>query len=69
MLESMLRGYLEQVEEIRTQFLDSDGTKWSPKDLRNYVDAIDEETAKVLLRHFIIAEWMRKTKVEEGDNQ
>ncbi|OKP88790.1 hypothetical protein A3842_05060 [Paenibacillus sp. P3E] len=69
MLESMLRGYLEKVEEIRTQFLDTDGTGWSPKDLKHYVDAIDPETAKQLLRHYIVSEWMRKIEIEEGDNQ
>ena len=67
MLESMLRGYLEKVEEIRTQFTDTDGTGWSPKDLKNYVDSIDEETAKQLLRHFIVAEWMRKIEIERDE--
>lgn len=67
MLESMLRSYMEKVEEIRTKFTDTDGTGWSPKDLKDYVDLIDAETANQLLRHFIVAEWMRKSGDREDE--
>lgn len=69
MFESIMSEYLEKVEEIRARFTDTNGEGWSPKDLKNYVDSIDEKTAKTLLRHFIFMEWNRKMEIKEGDSQ
>ncbi|MEK3987676.1 hypothetical protein MHB77_30545 [Paenibacillus sp. FSL K6-3166] len=69
MLESMMREYMEQVEEIRTRFTDTDGEGWHLRDLKEYVNGLDEKTTKRLLRHFIIMEWNRKMEIREGDNQ